>query len=162
MVRMSCQLAVTLTANRLSQSFGLDMAERGRHAEHAGIADQDVEAAVTFVEREREPGDAVRILHVERHQRCRAALGLDLVIELFQPADRPRHRHHMRAGLRQFERQRRANTARGAGDQRDTVGQGSGHVLRQLGGLSGSLMPSSATVRNTVRGQIRFLQEFAA
>ena len=73
MVRMSCQLAVTLTANRLSQSFGSTWPSGDGGAEHAGIADQDVEPAVALVEREREPGDAVRILHIERHQRGRAA-----------------------------------------------------------------------------------------
>ena len=93
------------------------------------------------------------ILHIERHQRCRATDCLDLVIELFEPAHRTRHRDHMRAGLRELERQRRANTARGASDQRDTVGQGSGHVWRQLGGVSGSLMPSSTAIRNTCEGK---------
>ena len=102
----------------------LEVVERRRHAENAGIADQHVEAPVAFVERQREPRDAVGIFHVERHQRGRAAGRLDLVVEFFQPADRARHRHHMGAGLRQLQRDRRANAARGAGDQRDFVGEG--------------------------------------
>ena len=99
MQRMSCQLAVTLTAIMLSQSFGSICAERRQRPEDAGIADQHVEPAVALVEREREPRDAVAVLHVERHQRGGAAGGLDLVVEFFQPADGARDRHHMRAGL---------------------------------------------------------------
>ena len=121
---MSCQLAVTLTAIRLSHSLGSIWDKRRQRAEHAGIADQDVEPLVTLVERERQPRNAVAVLHVQRHQRGRAAGCLDLVVELLEPADGARNGDDMRAGLRQRERQRRANAARGAGDQRDAIGEG--------------------------------------
>ena len=104
------------------------MAERRQRSDDAGIADQHVEAAIALVEREREPGDAVGILHIERHQRGGAAGGLDLVVELFQAADRARHRHDMGAGCGEFERERRADAARGAGDERDAVGEGFRHA----------------------------------
>ena len=104
-----------------------DMAERRQRPEDAGIADQHVEAAVALVERQRQAGDAVAILDVERHQRGAAAGRLDLVVELFQAADGARHRDDMAACLRQLQRQRGANAARGAGHQRDTVGEGFGH-----------------------------------
>ena len=64
------------------------------------------------------------ILHVERHQRGARAGRLDLVVELFEAADGARDRDDMGAGLRQFERQRRADAARGAGDEGDLVGEG--------------------------------------
>ena len=67
-----------------------------------------------------------RILDIERHQRRRAAGGLDQVVELFQRADGARESDHMGAGLRQGERDRGADAARGAGDERDFVGEGFG------------------------------------
>ena len=124
--RISCQLAVTLTAMTSSQSFGSTWASGDERPEHAGIADQHVEPAVALVERQRQPVDAVEVLQVERHQRRRAAGGLDRVVELLQPADGARDRDHMGAGLRQRERERRADAARGAGDERDAVGEGLG------------------------------------
>ena len=105
------------------------MAERRQRADDAGIADQYVEAPIAFVERQREPRDALAVLDVERHQRGGAARGLDLVIELFQPADGARHRHHMRSRLGELQGQRGANAARGAGHQRDTVGEGVRHAI---------------------------------
>ena len=109
--------------------FRLVRATRGERApKNAGIADQHIEALVAFVESQCESRDAVAVLHVERHQGGGAAGGLDLVVELFQPADRARDGHDMRAGLRKLERDRSANAARGAGDQRNTVGEGLGHA----------------------------------
>ncbi len=100
------------------------MAERRGGAGDAGIADENVELAVTFIERRAEPGDAVEIGQVERHQ-CRAAAVLaDLVIEFFEAALRSRHRDHMRAGLCQRARGGIADAARGAGHQSDTGGEG--------------------------------------
>ena len=100
------------------------MAERRQRAENPGIACQHVETAVALIEREREPRDAVAILHIQRHQRGGAAGGLDLVVDLLQPAHRARHGHHVRAGLGELQSERRANAARGAGDQCDTVREG--------------------------------------
>ena len=103
MERISCQLAVTLTAIRLSQSFGSKWPSGDSVPSDAGIADQHVEAAVALGQRQRQPGDAVAVLHIERHQRGRAAGRLDLVVEFFQAADGARHRDDMRAGLRQLQ-----------------------------------------------------------
>ena len=80
-------------------------------------------SSIACVEGEREPGNAVEILHVERHQSGSAAGRLDLVVQFFKPAAGARHRDDVGAGLRQFERNRRANAARGAGDKRDAVGE---------------------------------------
>ena len=114
MQRINCQLAVTLTAIRLSQSFGSTWAERRERTENASIADQHIEPLVAFVEGQCEPRDAVAVFDVERHQCGRAAGCLDLVVEFFEPADRARDRHHMRARLRQLKRSRGADAARGA------------------------------------------------
>ena len=101
----------------------LDMAHRRERAEQAGIRHQHVEPAVALVEREPKPVDAVVVFQVERHER-RGAARLDRVVKLLEPADGARDRHHMRAGLRQSERGCVADAARGAGDERDAVGEG--------------------------------------
>ena len=85
---------------------------KGRQgSQYAGIADQHIEALVAFVESQCEPGDAVAVLHIERHQGRGAAGGLDLVVQLFQPTDRARDGHDMGPGLGKFERDRSANSA---------------------------------------------------
>ena len=103
------------------------MSERRGGAGDTGIADENVEPAVAFVQRRAEPGDAVEIGEIERHQRRRAAVLADFVVELFEPGLRPRHRHDMRAGLRQRARGGIADAARGAGDEGDPGGEGEGH-----------------------------------
>ena len=100
------------------------MAERRGGAGDAGIADEDVEPAVALVQRGAEPGDAVEIGEVERHQRCAAAVFADLVVEFFQAALRARDRNDVRAGPGQRARRGIADAARGAGDERDTGGEG--------------------------------------
>ncbi|MGY3459547.1 hypothetical protein ACVWW5_004997 [Bradyrhizobium sp. LM3.4] len=109
------------------ESLQLDMTDRRGRAEHAGIADEDVELAVAFVQAGAEPRDAVGIGEVERHQRCAAAVIADLVVELFQPALRARHSHDMRAGPRERLGRGEADAARGAGDESDAVGEGICH-----------------------------------
>ena len=61
------------------------------------------------------------VAQVERRQRCRTAFGADGVVKLFEAADRARDGDHMRAGARQRERHGVADTARGAGDERDPI-----------------------------------------
>src|SRR6266536_4523678 len=105
------------------------MAERRGGTGDAGIADEDVELAMAFVQRSAKAGDAVGIREVERHQRGAAAVVADLVVELFQPALRARHRHDMRAGFGKCARGGIADAARGAGDESDAGGEGWGHML---------------------------------
>ena len=99
------------------------MAERRGGAGNGGIADQDVEPAIALVERRPEPGDALGIPQVERHERRRAAGGADRIVELFEPAHGARDRHDVGAGLRELQRQRGTDAARGAGDERDAAGE---------------------------------------
>src|SRR5450759_3069504 len=103
------------------------MPERRGGAGDAGIADQNVELAVTLVQRRAKAGDAVEIGEIERHQGRGPAVVADLVVELLEPGLGSRHRHHMRAGLRQRARGGVADAARGAGDECDTGGEGEGH-----------------------------------
>ena len=103
------------------------MAERGQRPKNAGIADHHVESSEALVQGGAEPIDALVILEVERHERGRTTQGLDRVIELLEPADRARERDNMGAGAGQRERGGIADAARGAGDERDTVGEGKGH-----------------------------------
>src|SRR4030088_3198588 len=103
------------------------MPERRGGAGDAGIADEDVELAMAFMQRRAEPGDAVEIGQIERHQGRSSAVFADFVVELFEPALRARHRNHMRAGFGERTRGAIADAARGAGDQSDTGGEGKGH-----------------------------------
>src|SRR6476659_7161520 len=80
-------------------------------SQYAGVANQHIEALVALVESQCEPGDAVAILHVERHQGRGATGGLDLVVQLSQPAGSARDSHDMGPGLSKFERDRSANSA---------------------------------------------------
>jgi hypothetical protein len=62
------------------------VAERRERAEHAGIADEDVEPLIALVERGAEPRDALIVLEVERDERGGAAGGADRIVELLEPA----------------------------------------------------------------------------
>src|SRR5579863_5649541 len=103
------------------------MAERRRGAGDAGIADENIELAVTLVQGCAEPRDAVKIGQAERYQRRLAAILSYLVVEFFQPALGARDRNNVRAGLRECACRGIADAARGAGDESDTVGEGEGH-----------------------------------
>src|SRR5437763_12436694 len=82
---------------------------------------------VALMQRGAKPGDAVEIAEVERHQGRAAAVLTDLVVELFEAALRPRHRHDMRTGFCKRARGGIADAARGAGHVGDTGGEGRGH-----------------------------------
>ena len=102
---------------RIDDNEGLGLAPlRVEHArdQNAGIADQDVELAVAFMQCGTKPRDAVEVGEIERHQGGAAAVFLDLVVELFKAALGSRHRDHMGAGFRQRKRGGIADTARGA------------------------------------------------
>ena len=57
--RISRQLAVTFDRHHLFEDLGIDMADRRERAQHAGIAQQDVEPAEAFVAAPR-PGGRCR------------------------------------------------------------------------------------------------------
>ena len=104
--RISRHVPVTLTAMTLSNTLASTWPIGAMTPSTRGIGDQDVELSPALVDRAAEPVDAGHVGEVERHQRRLAlagpgALGLDLVVEFFQPADGARHRDHMRAGGRQ-------------------------------------------------------------
>src|SRR4051812_7443940 len=103
------------------------MAERRGGAGDAGIADENVDLAVALMQRRAQPRDAVEIGEIERHQRSAAAALADLVVELLKAALRARDGHDMRAGAGQRTGRGIADAARGAGNERDTGGEGFGH-----------------------------------
>jgi hypothetical protein len=74
------------------------MTERRRWAGNTGIADEDVELAMTFVESGPEPCNSLEVREIERDQRCAAAILADLVIEFFKAALGPCDRDHVRSG----------------------------------------------------------------
>src|SRR5258708_36588265 len=102
------------------------MPERRGWTGDAGIADENIELAVTLMQRRSKPGNAVEIGQVKRHQRGAAAVLADLVVELFKPALRPRHRNDMRAGFCQRTRRGPAEAAPAPGNRGDTAGEGTG------------------------------------
>src|ERR1700730_11290273 len=103
------------------------MTERRQRQKNSGMPKLQVESSETLVQGRTEPIDALVVLEVERHERGRTTQGLDRVIELLEPADRARERDNMGAGAGQRERGGIADAARGAGDERGTVGEGKGH-----------------------------------
>ena len=106
------------------------MGERREHPELTGIADQDVEPAIAFVEGRRQFVDLCEIAQVEGHERGAAATGTNGVVELFEAADRARSQHDMRAFAGKAQRDRGADAARGSGDQRDLAGEPSARCGR--------------------------------
>ncbi len=122
------------------------MPERRRGAGHARIADENVQLAMTFMQRSSEPGNAIIVDQIKRHQGGAAAVLSDFVVELFKSALRSRHRHDMRAGLCERARGGIADAARGTGNEGDAGGEGWGHK-----GLYQQSSPPSAQLR-TGRG----------
>src|SRR6266481_4904033 len=121
------------------------MVERRGGASDPGIADENVELAVAFMQRRAEPCDAVEVGQIERHQGRSSAVLADLVVEFFEAALRSRHRNNVRAGFGQRTRGGVANAARGAGDESDTGGEGEG------GHRSSSARASSLRTQGPIR-----------
>src|ERR1700722_13485593 len=82
---------------------------------------------MAFIQRGAEPGDALEIGEIERHQSSAAAVTADGVVEFLETALGSRHRDHMGALPRQRACGGIADTARGAGDESDPGGEGKGH-----------------------------------
>src|SRR6266852_6996188 len=108
------------------------MPERRGGAGDAGIADEDVELAVAFMQRRAEPGDTVEVGEVERHQGRAPAIFPDLVVEFLEAALGSRNGNNLGAGLGQRTRSRIADAARSAGHESDTGGEGKGHRRSDL------------------------------
>ena len=101
----------------------LDVIERRALAPDRGIADQNIEMLIAFVERRGEPVEPGVIAHVERHQCRRTAGRTRRVVDFLETADSARHGDDMCTLARQCEGRRAADTARGAGDERDTISE---------------------------------------
>ena len=111
MQRMSCQLAVTLTAITSSQAFGstCGAGRTGRDRRHCRPGCRAFHSA------EQAPPQFVRcllVLQVERHQRCAAARGPDRVVEFLEPAYRTGDRDTCAPALREREATERRCRAR--------------------------------------------------
>src|SRR5882672_4951570 len=103
------------------------MPERRGGAGDPGIADENVELAVAFMQCSTKPCDTVEVGQIERHQGRSSAVLSDLVVEFFEAALRSRHHNDVRAGFGQRTRGGIADAARGAGDESDAGGEGEGH-----------------------------------
>ena len=67
-------MAVTLIANDIVPFRGIDMAERRDGAEHAGIADENIELAPALVDRGAEPVERGIVFEVAGDERRLASL----------------------------------------------------------------------------------------
>src|SRR5262249_26218062 len=99
------------------------MAERGEDAELGGIADEDVEAAVTGEQLCGALVDLDESGQVDRNERGAAAGDSDAVVELLEPAHRARREDDMGSLGGKAPGDCSADAARGAGDQRDIAGK---------------------------------------
>ncbi len=75
---------------------------RHQLADHACVADKDIELLEALIKRRGEAVDGGGIQKVERDERCAAARILDLVIDFFEPADGAGDKDDMRAFTRKF------------------------------------------------------------
>jgi hypothetical protein len=128
----------------------MDMAERGEDAELGGIADEDVEAAITVEQLSRKFVDLDEIAQVDRNERGRAADGPDDVVEFFETTYRARRQDDVRSLRGKAQGGGGPDAARGAGDQRDPAGQPPGYcrILQAGSARSDSCtatLPSSAS-----------------
>jgi hypothetical protein len=103
--------------------------DRGQLVQHARIVDQDVEPPEALDDRGAERVDLLGLLHeVQHEQRGGAARGgADQVVRLLQPALGAGDQHGMRAEPRELDGQRRADPARGTGEEGDATVQRRGH-----------------------------------
>ena len=99
------------------------MADRAQTAEHRGIADEDIEAAVALMQRGAQLVDQFALAKVERHQHggIAAAGGADFIVCFFEAAGGARHQNEPRAFGGEALRHRAADAARGAGHQGDAA-----------------------------------------
>jgi hypothetical protein len=100
--------------------------DRRERAQHAGIAQQHVESPEALVQRRAEAIDARSVGDIERHQRGRAALRLDPVVDFLEAAEGAGDQHAVRTFAGEGEGSGGAEAARGAGHQRQTAGQPAG------------------------------------
>src|SRR5205823_2527389 len=77
----------------LGPGGGIDMAERGEDAELRGIADEDVEPAITVEQPRREFVDLDEIAQVERNEGGGTAGGADGVVDFLETTHRARRQH---------------------------------------------------------------------
>src|SRR6266478_5549334 len=126
------------------------MAERREDAELGGIADEDVEPAMTVEQPRREFVDLDEIAQVERNERGGTTGGPDGVINFLETANRARRQHDMYALCRKAQGNGGPDAARGAGDQRDPAGEPPAHRRSLQAGSARSdsctaTLPSSAS-----------------
>lgn len=114
------------------EDLRLDMANRGNHAENAGIGDQNIELAPALVDIGAQRIDGFHVGEIEGNQRRRAANGLDGVVKLLKAADRAGAGDDMRAGLGQFQRREIADAARSAGNESDAALEIDSHGLPEM------------------------------
>src|SRR5207237_9335475 len=110
-------------------------AEWAEDAELGGVADEDVEPAITVEQPRCELVDLDEIAQVDRNERGGTTGGPDGVVDLLEATHRARRQHDMRPLGGKAPSDSGANAARGPGDQRAPVGETPGH--RIIWGLRG-------------------------
>ena len=104
------------------------MRQGPERAEHAGVADEDVDAAEALVERRAERVDPVELAQIERHERRLGAFGLNRVVEILERADGAGDGDDVRAFAGKAACHGGADAARCAGDESETGSERFGHA----------------------------------
>src|SRR5262249_11915821 len=100
---------------------GRDVADGGQSAEHGGIGDEDVDLAEALEERLSEAVDGIKARQIERHEGCGAPEAAYFVIDLFEAAHGARHKDELSTFGGEALRDRSAEAARGACDDRNAA-----------------------------------------
>ena len=90
-------MAVTLTANVLSQTGGSKWPIGDSGPSCPRVADEDVELLPAPEDRRAEPVECVEVRHVAGNERCLSARGSDLIVQRLERALRAGKRDHVRA-----------------------------------------------------------------
>ena len=99
------------------------MAQRGQRSQYSRIADHDVELLPALVDGRPKRIDLVMVLQIKGEQRCIAAEGADLVIDLFQRARGAADQDQMRALFGVGQGNRPADAAGGSGNEGKAAGE---------------------------------------
>src|ERR1041384_1057564 len=107
----------------LAPDRGIDMAERRKHTEFGGVADEHIEPAIALVQGRAQLVELAEIAQIERYKGGAAPGGAYPVVGFLEAADRACDQHQMGAFAGKALGHRGADAARGSGNQRDLAGE---------------------------------------
>jgi hypothetical protein len=104
------------------------VAERGKHAEFAGIPAQHVESPPAFPHRHRHPLDGLGGGQIDRHQRRLPAEPTHRIVHLLERALRPPDENDVRPLLGEAQGDGAADAVRRPGHQGEPAGEATGRA----------------------------------